>query len=113
MSWVTVLVKKSENAPQNAKNNLLKTKRRMNIKMSAKEGPVFTFGLPRGAARPMPPVCYTTVYQHACLPGRQHMHTFWRWWLASQSCRSWREEVPRRIPVRRRSWGIITYSVCH
>jgi len=29
----------------------------------------------------------------------------WRWWLASQRCKCWREGVPGRIPVRRCSWG--------
>ena len=44
------------------------------------------------------------LYQHAWLLGRQHMHTFWRRWLAGQRCRCWRERVPGQIPVRHCSW---------
>jgi len=52
MSWMSVLAKKNENTPKNAKNNLLKTKRISNIKMWAKGYPVFTFSLPRGRIPP-------------------------------------------------------------
>ena len=41
------------------------------------------------------PPLLANLHQHAWLLGRQHMHTFWRWWLASQRCRCWREGVPR------------------
>ena len=48
--------KKNENTPKNAKNNnLLKTKKILNIKMSTKGDPVFKFSLPVGAARPPVP----------------------------------------------------------
>jgi len=48
------------------------------------------------------------LHQHAWLLGRQHMHTFWRRWLAGQGCRCWREGVPAQIPVGRRPWGVVT-----
>jgi len=47
---------KKQNTPKSAKK-LLKSKRIINIKMSAKRGPVSTFSLPREAARP----CQTLV----------------------------------------------------
>jgi len=48
------------------------------------------------------------LHQHARLPGRQHMHTFWRWWLADQRCRRWTVGAPGQIPVGRRSWGVVS-----
>ena len=47
---------KNKNTPKNEKNNnLLKTKRILNMKMSAKGGPVFSFSLPGGRLEPSPP----------------------------------------------------------
>jgi len=50
------ILAKEQKYPENAKknNNLLKTKIILNIKMSAKGGPVFTFGLPGGGSPPAP-----------------------------------------------------------
>jgi len=31
------------------------------------------------------------LHQHAWLLGRQHMRTFWRWWLAGHRCRCWQK----------------------
>jgi len=64
MSWMSILQPKNENTPKNAKNNnVLKTKIILNIKMSVKGGPVFTFGLPGlGGSPPCPHVSYTTDY---------------------------------------------------
>jgi len=60
---------KNENTPKNTKNNnLLKTKRMLNIKMSAKGGAVFTFSLPGGEARSPAPVSYATAYHENALP---------------------------------------------
>jgi len=48
--------KKNENTPKTQKNNnLLKTKKILNVKMSAKGGPFSTFSLPGGAVRPLAP----------------------------------------------------------
>jgi len=60
---MSIVAKKNENSPKNAKNdNLLKTKTILNIIMSAKGGPVFTFSLPRRAARPLAlPISYAIV----------------------------------------------------
>jgi len=54
----------NENTLKNAKNNnLLQTKRSLNITISAKEGPVFTFRLPEGGGSlPFPRVSYATAY---------------------------------------------------
>jgi len=43
-------------------NNLPKTKRILNIKMSAKGSPVSTFSLPGGRFTPLPHVSYATAY---------------------------------------------------
>ena len=40
-----------------------------------------------------------SLNQCASLLDRQHMHTFWRRWLAGQRCRCWREGAPGQIPV--------------
>jgi len=52
MWWMSILAKKAENAKTHKNNNLLKTKRIRSIKMSAIEGPVFTFSLPGGGSPP-------------------------------------------------------------
>ena len=39
------------------------------------------------------------LHQHAWLHGNQHMHTFWRLWLAGQRCRFWTEGAPGQIPL--------------
>ena len=44
------------------------------------------FPCPCSAPLPLP----ADLHQHAWLLGRQHMHTFWRWWLTGQRCRCWR-----------------------
>jgi len=59
--WLSVLDKKNENT---LKNNKLKN---TNIKMSSKGGPVFTFGFPGGAPRPLSPVSYATGYKTASI----------------------------------------------
>jgi len=38
---------------------------------------------PCSAPLPLP----ANLHQHAWLLCRQHMHTFWKWWLAGQRCR--------------------------
>jgi len=48
MSWMSTLAKKTKTPRKTKNNNLLKTKRMLNIKMSAKGGAVFTFSLPGG-----------------------------------------------------------------
>jgi len=48
-------VKKNKNTLKNEKNNLLKAKRTLNIKMSSKRCPVFTFSLPGGRLTSLPP----------------------------------------------------------
>jgi len=49
-------------AKENAKkDNLLKTKRILNIKMYTKGNPVFTFSLPGGRLVPLSPVSYATA----------------------------------------------------
>jgi len=50
---------KNENTSKN--NNLLKIKRILNTKISAKGVPVFTFTLPGGRLAPLPPASYATV----------------------------------------------------
>jgi len=58
------LAKKNENTPKTQKNiNLLKTERTLNIEMSAKLGPIFTFSLPGGRLASLPPVSYATVQE--------------------------------------------------
>ena len=61
---MTILAKKTKIPIKTQKNNnLLKSKRRMNIKMSFKGGPViFTFGFARGWLAPLSPVSYATGY---------------------------------------------------
>jgi len=62
MSWMSKLAKKNENTPKTQKNtNLLKTKRTLNIEMSAKWSPIFTFSLPGGRLASLPSVSYATV----------------------------------------------------
>jgi len=53
-----------------------------------------------------------SLYQYAWLLDRQHMHTFWRWWLAGQRCRCWREGTSGPIPVGWRSWSVVTCFFC-
>jgi len=60
---------------------------------------------------PLPPPA--NLHQHAWLLSRQHMHTFWRWWLAGKRCRCWIVWVPEQIPVGLCSWGVVTCSFCH
>ena len=48
------------------------------------------------APLPLPP----SLNQHAGLLDHQHMHIFWRQWLAGQRCRCCRESAPGQIPVR-------------
>jgi len=50
---------KNENTSKN--NNLLKIKRILNTKISAKGVPVFTFTLPGGRLAPLPPASHATV----------------------------------------------------
>ena len=57
---------------------------------------------PCSASLPLP----ANLHQHAWLLGRQHKHTFWRWWLAGQRwwlagqrCRCWREGALGQITV--------------
>jgi len=57
------------------------------------------------------PLC-VSLHQHACLLNRQHMHTFWRRWLAGHRCRCWTEGAPGQIPVVSRSWGVATCFFC-
>jgi len=45
-------------------NNLLKTKRILNIKMSTKRGPVFTFSLPGVRLAHLTAVSYVTGYSN-------------------------------------------------
>jgi len=60
------VVANNHNTPKNAKNiNLLKTKRMLNIKLSAKGETVFTFNLPGGAACPTAPINYATDYRQS------------------------------------------------
>jgi len=47
MSWMSTLSKNTESTRKTQKNNLLKTKRILNIKIYAKEVPAFIFSLPR------------------------------------------------------------------
>jgi len=43
-----------------------------------------------------------------CMIARSSSYAhLWRRWLMCQRCRCWREWVPGRIPVRRRSWGVV------
>jgi len=46
MSWMSTLAKKTKTVRKTQKNNPVKTKILLNIVMSAKGGPVFTFSLP-------------------------------------------------------------------
>jgi len=48
-----------------------------------------------------------SLHQQVWLLDHQRMHTFWRLCLAGQRFRCWREGMPGRILVRRRSWGIV------
>ena len=64
---------------------------------------------PWSAPHPLP----ASLHQHAWLLDRQHMHTFWRRWLAGQRCRCWRKGAPGQIPVGRHSWGVATCSFVH
>jgi len=50
------------------------------------------------------------LHQHVWLLGHQHMHTFWRRWLAGQRCKCWTDGAPGQIAVGRRSWGVVTCS---
>jgi len=53
--------KSPEDYPKNANNNnLLKTKRILNLKYKLSECPVFTFSLPGGKFAPLTPVSYVT-----------------------------------------------------
>ena len=80
MSWMAVLVKKNENTLTSTKNtNLLKTKGILNIKMSAKGGPVFTFSLPGKAARSFAPVSYTTMYMSQLFTHCSPTISVWCW----------------------------------
>ena len=67
--------------------------------------------LPCSCSAPLP--LPANLHQHAWLRVRQHMHTFWRWWLAGQRCRCSTEGAPGQIPVGRRSWGVVTCSFGH
>jgi len=66
--------------------------------------------LPCCCSAPLP--LPASLHQHAWLPGRQHMHTFWRRWLAGQRCRCWREGAPGRIPVGRRYVCDLNVAMC-
>jgi len=58
LNWL----KKQKHPGKRKKNsNQVKTKIIINMKISAEGGPVFTFGLPGGAAGPLPRVSYATV----------------------------------------------------
>jgi len=62
MSWMSELVEKKRPPPKKQKHsNQLKTKRIINIKISAKGVPVFTFSLPGGRLAPFPRVSYATA----------------------------------------------------
>jgi len=78
---MSILSKNTKNIPKNAKkNNLLTTKRIVHIKMSAKEGPAFTFSLP---GERLAPVGYTTA----------------RWMALNWSClRGWGGRVTLVFP---------------
>jgi len=60
MSWMSLLAKKYENTPKNAKKQ---PKRILKIKTSTRGGPGFTFSLPGGGSPPCPPVSYATASQ--------------------------------------------------
>jgi len=51
----TVLAKKVKTSRKTQKSNNQKTQRILNINMSAKGGPIFTFSLPEGRLAPLPP----------------------------------------------------------
>ena len=52
------------------------------------------------------------LQQHAWLLDHQHMHTFWRRWLAGQRCRCW-EGMPGQIPVGRHSWHFESWCMIY
>ena len=58
------------------------------------------------------PPLHARLHQHAWLLDGQHVHTFWRRWLAGQGCWCWREGAPGQIPVGRHSWGVVTCFFC-
>jgi len=56
MSWMSKLAKKNENTPKTQKNtNLLKTKRTLNIEMSAKWAQYLHLACQGGDSHPCPP----------------------------------------------------------
>jgi len=61
MSRMSTLVKQTETLRKTKINNLLKTKRILNMKMSAEVGPVFTFSLPGRWIDHLPSVNYATL----------------------------------------------------
>jgi len=54
LNWMSKLATKTPRKTQK-NSNQLKNKRIINIKISAKGGPVFTFSVPGGEARPLAP----------------------------------------------------------
>jgi len=59
MSWMSILAEKTKTPrKRQKKHNLRKTKRILNIKMTGKGGPVFTFSLAGGWLAPCPCVSY-------------------------------------------------------
>jgi len=52
---ITIVAETNENTSTNAKKQLLQTKSILNIEMSAKGGPVFTFSLPEAQLVPLIP----------------------------------------------------------
>ena len=75
MSWISILAKKNENTMKNTKNNsLVKNKRILNIKMSAKGGPVFTLSLSGGRIALAPYKLLPGTPQ----PGRHCLHEFYK-----------------------------------
>jgi len=58
MDTYSLLAEKRKCPEKRKKHNLLKSKRRLNNKLSAKGGPVFTFNLP--GSLPWSPVSYAT-----------------------------------------------------
>jgi len=64
ISWMSILAKKTKTPLKTQKT----TWRILNIKMSIRVGPVFTFSLPEGRIAPLAPVSYATCNNTTMLP---------------------------------------------
>jgi len=62
--WMSMLSKNTEKKRKTPKNNPLKTKRILNIKMPAKGGPVFTFRLAPLSVTPLSILESESFLQH-------------------------------------------------